>query len=135
VTWLLDTNACVCHLRGGSSSRVAKRLGEKRSDEVALCSVVRAELIFGALRSRDSTANLAKVARFLSQFVSHPFDDLAADAYGKIRAALSDQGMPIGPNDLLIAAIAQSRGLTLVTHNVAEFSRVPGLPIEDWEAE
>ena len=135
MTWLLDTNACVCHLRGGSGSRVAKRLGEKRPDEVTLCSVVRAELIFGALRSRDSAANLAKVAHFLSQFASLPFDDLAADTYGRVRAALSDQGMPIGPNDLLIAAIAQSRGLTLVTHNVAEFSRVPGLPIEDWEAE
>jgi tRNA(fMet)-specific endonuclease VapC len=65
---------------------------------------------------------------------SLPFDDRAAEVYGRIRAHLTATGMAIGPNDLMIAAIALANGLTLVTHNTAEFSRVPGLTIEDWQA-
>jgi tRNA(fMet)-specific endonuclease VapC len=135
VTWLLDTNACIEYLRAGSGSRIAERLARAEPEDVVLCSIVRAELIFGALRSRDVSDNVAHVARFVSQFTSFPFDDDAAEAYGAIRAALVGQGMTIGPNDLLIAAIARARDLTLVSHNVDEFRRVPGLRIEDWEAE
>ena len=82
-----------------------------------------------------SAENLAKVDTFLSRFLSLPFDDAAADAYGLIRADLAAHGMAIGPNDLFIASISSARHLTLVTHNVDEFGRVPGLRIEDWEAE
>ncbi len=63
-----------------------------------------------------------------------PFDDAAARTYGLIRAALEKEGQPIGPNDMLIASIALANGLVLVTHNTAEFSRVPTLSIEDWES-
>jgi tRNA(fMet)-specific endonuclease VapC len=135
VTWMLDTNACVDYLRAGGGSRIANRLAEKKAEDVVLCSVVRAELVFGALRSRDAAANLAKVGELLSRFPSLPFDDDAANEYGAIRAGLSDQGKTIGPNDLLIASIARARNLTLVTHNTDEFGRVPGLRIEDWAAE
>jgi tRNA(fMet)-specific endonuclease VapC len=62
-----------------------------------------------------------------------PFDDAAAEAYGRLRAELARRGTPIGPNDLMIAAIALAHDLTLVTHNTAEFSRVSGLRLEDWE--
>jgi tRNA(fMet)-specific endonuclease VapC len=62
-----------------------------------------------------------------------PLDDLAAEHAGRIRASLEARGKPIGPNDLLIAAIAVANRLTLVTHNVEEFSRVEGLDQEDWE--
>ena len=62
-----------------------------------------------------------------------PFGDEASVAYGSIRAALEQAGTPIGPNDLLIAAIALAYDLTLVTHDTGEFSRVPGLRIEDWQ--
>jgi tRNA(fMet)-specific endonuclease VapC len=133
VTWLLDTNACVDYLRSRSGSKIADRLAERDAAEIVLCSVVRAELLFGALRSSRVAENLAKVQRFLSRFVSLPFDDSAAEAYGQIRADLAARGLTIGPNDLLIASIAQSRGLTLVTHNVDEFGRVSGLIIEDWQ--
>jgi tRNA(fMet)-specific endonuclease VapC len=133
VSWLLDTNACVNFLRLGGESPVADRLAEVNPEDVVLCSVVRAELAFGALKSNDAAGNLAKVERFLSQFLSLPFDDAAADEYGRIRADLTRQGMTIGPNDLLIASIALARSLTLVTHNVAEFGRVRGLRIEDWQ--
>jgi len=133
MTWLLDTNACIEYLRAKGGSPIADHLADRNPDEVALCSVVRAELDFGALRSRDAAANLAKVHEFVSRFVSLPFDDDAAEVYGQVRAALVGQGITIGPNDLLIASIARSCDLTLVTHNVAEFNRVPGLKTEDWE--
>ena len=86
------------------------------------------------MRSRDAATNLTKVGLFLSRFLSLPFDDAAADIYGQIRADLVGRGQIIGPNDLLIASIARARDLTLVTHNIAEFGRVQGLKIEDWEA-
>ena len=65
--------------------------------------------------------------------MSHLLDDRAAEEYGKVRALLAALGTPIGPNDLLIAAIALANQMTLVTHNTAEFSRVPGLALEDWQ--
>ena len=65
-------------------------------------------------------------------FHSYTFDDAAAEVYGHIRADLAVQGTPIGPNDLLIAAIALANNLILVTHNTREFARVAGLALEDW---
>jgi len=67
------------------------------------------------------------------RFASLPFDDLAAEEYGKARAHLAKLGTPIGPNDLLIASIGLATGATIVAHNTAEFSRVPGLKVEDWQ--
>src|SRR5262249_35006212 len=72
-------------------------------------------------------------AQLRQQFTSIPFDDQAAEEYGKLRARLTSQGELIGPNDLMSAAIALPSGLTLVTHNTAEFRRVPGLNLEDWQ--
>ncbi|HEV8059879.1 MAG TPA: PIN domain-containing protein [Gemmataceae bacterium] len=69
----------------------------------------------------------------MRSFLDAPFDDRGAEEYGRIRAHLADLGTPIGPNDLLIAAITIANGLTLVTHNTNEFSRVPGLMLEDWQ--
>jgi tRNA(fMet)-specific endonuclease VapC len=74
------------------------------------------------------------VEAFLAPMSSLPFDDTAADRYATIRSTLERQGMRIGAYDLQIAAIAVVQGLTLVTHNTQEFSRVPDLLIEDWEA-
>ena len=132
--YLLDTNACIGWLRGNIPKLVAKIQSVNRSDLV-LCSVVVGELAFGAERSGASyrTANLARVGRLRSLFHSLPYDDVAAEEYGKVRAHLASAGQMIGPNDLMIAAIALVHGITLVTHNTAEFGRVPGLSIEDWE--
>lgn len=77
--------------------------------------------------------NLALIASLRRQFASLSFDDQAAEEYGKARAHLSSTGMLIGPNDLIIAATALAHDCTLVTHNTQEFSRVPGLRIEDWQ--
>jgi len=85
------------------------------------------------MRSVNPAQSLAKQREFLDRFISLPFDDRAAEFYGQIRARLTAQGLPIGPNDLMIASIVLSNQLILVTHNIREFSRVDGLQIEDWE--
>ncbi len=132
MTYLLDTNACIRYLNRRSVG-VLRRLQALKPQDVAVCSVVKAELFYGAMRSNNLRKTLAKQQKFLSQFVSLPFDDRAAKVYGKIRAELAAKGTPIGPNDLMIAAIAIVNNVTLVTHNTREFSRVNGLRIEDWE--
>jgi tRNA(fMet)-specific endonuclease VapC len=132
---LLDTNSWVDHLRRGPTSQVTARLAAASPGTVYLCSLVVGELIYGAFHggSAHQASNLALIAALRQQFVSLPFDDLAAEQYGKARAALASVGTPIGPNDLIIAAIALGHGCTLVTHNTQEFSRVPGLLLEDWQ--
>ncbi len=70
---------------------------------------------------------------FQRKIPSLPFDDNAAHEYGRIRAHLASLGTPIGPNDLMIASIALANNLTLITHNTAEFSRIPALQLEDWQ--
>lgn len=131
--YLLDTNACIACLRR-KPSPVVTRLRALGPDDVALCAIVRAELLFGAARSRDPVNERALVDRFLEPFPSFPFDDRAAELYSQIRYVLERAGQKIGAHDLEIASIALARGLTLVTHNVSEFSRVPGLLWEDWES-
>jgi len=102
---------------------------------MCLCSVVRAELKYGAEKSQARNQTLAELDRFLATFESLPFGDSAADQYGRIRASLERDGKPIGPNDLPIAAIAIANGVTLVTNNSREFARVPDLRWENWEPE
>jgi tRNA(fMet)-specific endonuclease VapC len=102
---------------------------------VYLCSIVLSELIFGAVRSGPlhEALNRAKIAKLQSLFPTLPFDEAAAEEYGKLRAYLWTTGQMIGANDMLIAAIALSKSVTLVTHNTTEFKRVPGLVLEDWQ--
>lgn len=132
MTYLLDTNTCVRYLNG-RSERVRQHVESTQPQDIVLCSVVKAELFYGAMKSMKPAENLAKQYRFVNRFASFPFDDNAAEAYSRIRARLEKLGMPIGPNDLLIAAIAVTNDLTLVTHNTGEFGRVEGLELEDWE--
>jgi len=132
VTHLLDTNSCVDHLRRGPASNVTGKLAAAVPGSVVFCSIVVAELLYSAYRSVRKAQNLSQVQGFCGNFRSLAFEDLAAEQYGWIRAHLTGMGTPIGPNDLLIASIALANGLTLVTNNTGEFSRVPGLKLEDW---
>jgi tRNA(fMet)-specific endonuclease VapC len=132
MTFLLDTNVCIAYLNGRSSN-VVQCLRDVSPSEIAVCSVVKAELFYGAMRSRNPARTLAQQRVFLDQFISLPFDDRSAEFYASIRATLATRGTPIGPNDLLIAAIARAHNLILVTANVREFGRVEGLRIENWE--
>ena len=130
--YLLDTNVCVVFLNGGSQL-VRDRLLATPVNEIALCSIVKAELFYGAFRSNTPARTLERQQAFLSKFVSLPFEDEAALLAGQIRSNLARAGTPIGSYDLQIAAIALSNNLIVVTHNRREFERVDGLKIEEWE--
>jgi len=132
--FLLDSNAWIIWLRQSHPQMVA-RIKKEPPTNLLLCSVVVGELIYGAERSglTHRANNLLQVAQLRGAFTSLPFDDHAAEEYGRIRAYLTSAGQVIGPNDMLIAAIALTNGCVLVTHNTTEFSRVHGLPIEDWQ--
>ena len=130
MTYLLDASTCIRYLNGRSES-IRRRVESTDAGELALCSIVKAELLYGAFKSARPDSNLARLARFFEGFVSFPCDDAAAEVYGEVRARLERRGLPIGPNDLFIAAIANDA--TLVTHNVDEFSRLERLRWEDWE--
>ncbi|MBG1265675.1 type II toxin-antitoxin system tRNA(fMet)-specific endonuclease VapC [Nostoc sp. WHI] len=130
--YLLDTNACIVYLNRPMSA-VRQRLESLSPADIVVCSIVKAELFYGAMRSNNSIQTLTLQEAFLNNFVSLPFDDRAARIFGTIRAELAAVGTPIGPYDLQIAAIALVNNLTLVTHNTREFNRVSGLVIEDWE--
>jgi tRNA(fMet)-specific endonuclease VapC len=132
--YLLDTNAWIAYLRQ-NNPRLVQRFIQVSPTDIALSSVALGELFYGAHHGAlsNQAANLALIARLQQRFASLPFDDCAAVEYGKLRAYLASLGTPIGPNDLIIASIALANGLILVTHNTSEFSRVPGLKLEDWQ--
>jgi tRNA(fMet)-specific endonuclease VapC len=130
--YLLDSNTCIRYING-RSPKIAERLNSLPEGEAMVCAIVKAELLFGAMRSQNPSKTVSIQRQFLSLFASLPFDDTAAEYYGQIRADLTYKGTPIGGNDLLIASIALANKLILVTHNTREFSRVTALQIEDWE--
>lgn len=100
-----------------------------------MCSIVKTELFYGAMRSKNPTRTLERQQKLLNRFFSLSFEDEAALVCGQIRARLASAGTLIGAYDLQIAAIALVHNLTLVTHNTREFERVKNLQIEDWEIE
>lgn len=129
--YLLDTNTIIFALKdaqGGS----ALRIGETAHDDVAICSVVEAELYHGATKYGRPTRRKSALDAFLRPFQSLSFDSACVPEYARIRNHLEKKGSCIGGNDLLIAAIALTHDLTVVTHNCDEFKRVPGLRVEDW---
>lgn len=132
--YLLDTNTCIGYLKGRAVG-VRRQLETVPRADVFVCSIVLGELFYGAMKSSNPQGTLAQQLEFLNRFVSLPFDDTSALIYGRIRAQLALAGTPIGPYDQQIAAITLANNLTLVTHNIREFSRVEGLRIEDWEAD
>ncbi len=128
---LLDTNICIAWLSGGDAG-VRRQLNGLEQGDAVLCSVVKAELLYGARKSSKPAKNLAKLEAFFSLFDSFPFDDAASEEYGALRVQLEAAGTPIGANDLLIASIALANDVTLVTRNEGEFRRIPGLRVEVW---
>lgn len=132
--YLLDTNTCIQYINRRNQS-VYRRITGLSPDDIAICDVVKFELYFGAYNSSRVAENLETLRKFFGDFVSLPFDGQAAKICGRLRSQLKAAGNPIGAYDLQIAAIALANNLTLITHNTAEFSRVDGLEIADWEVE
>ena len=131
MAFLLDTNAWIHYLKAPASPIRAK-LAKLTPADIVLCSVVKAELLHGAEKYGQRDRRLAVLAGTFAPYRSIPFDDASAAIFGRIRHELETLGTMIGPLDLQIAAICLANGLTLVTSNVSEFSRVPGLVVEDW---
>jgi tRNA(fMet)-specific endonuclease VapC len=128
--YLLDTNIVIYVIK----RRPVEVLGlfNENAGRMAILAITLAELIHGAEKSTRVAQNLAVVDDFASRLEVLPYTSRASQHYGAIRAILERAGRPIGVNDLHIAAHARSEGLTLVTNNLAEFERVPGLLTENW---
>jgi tRNA(fMet)-specific endonuclease VapC len=129
--YLLDTNVCINFIKGNAD--IVRRLSSVAPSTVYVRAIVKAELLYGAMRSNNPSRTQQVQKAFLSQFHSFPFDDQAALIHGRIRAQLAAQGTPIGPYDSQIAAITLTHHITLVTNNTREFCRVENLNIEDWQ--
>lgn len=130
----LDSNIAIALLRGGFP-HVEERLAAAMKERVplALSTIVLTELQFGVYRAKNGDKARAAVDRLLrADFSILPFEQDDATCAARLRAELAENGLSIGPFDVLIAGQAVSRGLTLVTNNRREFSRVPGLAIVDW---
>ena len=129
--WLLDTNTCIYFLNRASEG-IAKRFKELSPAQIKLPSITVAELYYGAEKSKFKAKNRERVKRFVSTFEIVAFDETACVAYAEIRHSVEKSGTPVGPMDLLIAAIGLAYNFTVVTNNVKEFKRVKGLKIENW---
>ncbi|MFM6539341.1 MAG: type II toxin-antitoxin system VapC family toxin [Microcystis panniformis] len=123
--YLLDTNVCIMYLKGKSPS-INHHLDNLEPEKIAVCSVVKAELFYGSMRSNNpqKAINVQKI--FINQFVSLPFNDECAEIYGNIRADLANSGTPISSNDIQIASITLVNNLTLVTHMSGNFNEFKG---------
>ena len=128
--YLLDTNIVIYVIKNRPLSVLDAF--NRNSGRMAISSITLAELAHGVEKSSNPARNLAVVEDFTSRLEVLPYDDRAAWQYGIIRAALEKQGTPIGVNDLHIAGHARSLGLVIVTNNLREFERIPGVSVENW---
>ena len=129
--YLLDTNICIYGMKGKYEA-LTKKLLTMNPDEMAISSVTLGELECGAAKSQWADRTHMYMLTFVSAFTVLPFNDRDALAFGLLRAQLARAGTPIGAYDIMIAAQALTRNMTLITHNISEFQRVPGLILEDW---
>ncbi|MGK5085229.1 type II toxin-antitoxin system VapC family toxin [Bdellovibrionota bacterium FG-1] len=129
--YLLDTNICI-GIINGKEPKLREKLISLSKGDVVICSVVKAELLYGVKKSQLRAKNESRLEVFFSQLPSLPFDDASADQYGSLRALLEQAGITVGSNDLMIAAIAQQHRLTVVTRNEREFGMIPTLKTEIW---
>ncbi|MDD2599819.1 MAG: type II toxin-antitoxin system VapC family toxin [Kiritimatiellae bacterium] len=131
--YLVDTNILI-YLCNSKSAALEKRFTDKPAELFYVSAITVGELIYGVKKSQRQAENLRAILKILSPFSVLDFNSEDGWEYGAIRAELECAGSIIGGNDLLIAAQARSRGLTVITNNFREFSRVEGLSVEDWLA-
>lgn len=131
--YLLDTNICI-YIANGRSLAVRDRFEEHILEELAMSTITVGELRFGAEKSQNRERAMTTIEQLVRMIQPCALPLSAAEHYGHVRASLQLQGLPIGNNDLWLAAHALAEGWTLVTNNTREFARVPGLQIENWVA-
>ena len=129
--YLVDTDTCI-YLLKKSASNAVRQFESLTPGDVAISSITIAELFYGAEKSRRVEHNIKSIENFISPLVILPFDKAAAEQYGRIRERLESSGKIIGRMNMLIASVGLANKLTLVTNNVREFKRVPGLKVENW---
>ncbi len=132
--YLFDTDVLSNLMKRSPLSTLVTRIARVWPEEQYTSSITLGELVYGAHRLRERTATLLERIEdaLLPNLPVLPFDASAARRYGELRAELERRGTPVGDADMRIAAIALSRGLTLVTGNERHFRRVPGLEVENW---
>ncbi len=128
--YLLDTNIVIYTMK--NRPQQVKRSFQKHEGEMCISAVTLGELVFGAEHSQQVERNLTDIEALVARLEVLPLDSKAAYHFGQIRAALYNIGQPIGPYDMLIAGHARASGLILVTNDINEFERVPGLLLENW---
>lgn len=131
ITYMLDTNICIYIIKK-KPEQVIRRLKNARVSDIGVSSITLSELEYGAAKSSRPDQNRIALAEFLAPLEILSYDDMAAQEYGRIRAVLERQGIPIVSMYMLIAAHALSLKCTLATNNEREFSRVSSLKIENW---
>lgn len=128
--YMLDTNICIFTIK--SRPAQVREAFKRHSGQLCISTVTLMELIYGAEKSSQPERNLADVEGFAARLEVLPYDTQAAMHSGQLRAELAKLGKPIGPYDQMIAGHARAMGLIVVTNNLREFERVPGLRVEDW---
>ena len=132
--YMLDTIICIYAIKH-KPPEVIKNFLKHNPEDICVSSITYGELMHGVEKSQAVERNRAAITLFLSSISILPFDNYAAEEYGKVRAELERKGTPIGPMDMLIAGHARSERLILVTNNTREFFRVEDLEVEDWTKE
>jgi tRNA(fMet)-specific endonuclease VapC len=130
LAYMLDTNICIYVIRSYPT-----KLREKfnaLAEQLCISSITLGELHYGAEKSARRAENLIAIEPFVARLEVLPFGDKAAAHYGQLRAELERMGLPCGAHDMQIGAHARSEGFILVTNNVRELARMPGLRVENW---
>jgi tRNA(fMet)-specific endonuclease VapC len=130
IKFMLDTNICIFTIK--NKPQIVREAFNLHDGQLSISAITLMELIYGAEKSATPEKNLAVIEGFTARLEVFPFDNEAAAHTGMIRSELAKAGTPIGPYDQMIAGHARSRGLIVVTNNLREFERVPGLRVEDW---
>ena len=129
--YFLDTNTCIYFLNG-QSERIKNKILFTPPIEIKIPAIVKAELLLGAYKSAKRESNTQKLEAFLQPFEVVAFSDQMSYTYADIRSKTQKAGKPVGPNDLLIAAIVILSQGVLITNNIAEFEHIDGLVLENW---
>lgn len=130
LAYMLDTNICI-HVMKTYPPAVREKFNAV-AEQLCISSITLGELHYGAEKSARCAENLTAIAHFVARLEVLAFDDKAAAHYGQLRAELERAGTPCGPHDMQIGAHARSEGLIVVTNNMREFTRMPGLRVENW---
>ena len=128
--YMLDTNIVIYAIR--NRPKQVREAFKRHENQMGISAVTKSELIYGAERSSQPERNLADIEGLIARLEVAPFEDHASEHFGQLRAELYRIGQPIGPYDMMIAGHARAMGLILVTNNMKEFERVPGLRVENW---